>query len=117
MNSLEARVEIGGQFGNITYPVNSPLSITLGFAVNEAAVGNYADAMEALEGVQASGADDLVAWAKAVVYGAAERWTDVIDEVRGANSWPDKFLAAAASVAHGVAAANPDCSTRPTATD
>jgi len=106
MNSLEARVEIGGQFGNITYPVNSPLSITLGFAVNEAALGNYADAMEALEGVQAGGADHLVSWAKAVVYGAAERWTDVIDEVRGASAWPDKFLGAAASVAHGVAAAN-----------
>ncbi|MDT5335828.1 MAG: hypothetical protein QOD90_1333 [Mycobacterium sp.] len=106
MNSLEARVEIGGQFGNITYPVNSPLSITLGFAVNEAALGNYSDAMEALDGVQANGAEHLVAWAKAVVYGAAERWTDVIDEVRSASSWPDKFLGAAASVAHGVAAAN-----------
>jgi type VII secretion ATPase EccA len=30
----------------------------------------------------------------------------VIDEVRGAGAWPDKFLAAAAGVAHGVAAAN-----------
>ncbi|MET0453434.1 MAG: type VII secretion AAA-ATPase EccA [Mycobacterium sp.] len=106
MNSLEARVEIGGQFGNITYPVNSPLSITLGFAVHEAALGNYVDAMDALDGVQASGAEHLVAWAKAVVYAAAERWTDVIDEVRGASNWPDKFLAAAAGVAHGVAAAN-----------
>ncbi len=106
MNGLEARVEIGGQFGNITYPVNSPLSITLGFAVNEAAVGNHADAMEALEGVHTSGADHLVSWAKAVVYGAGERWTDVIHEVRGASAWPDKFLGAAAGVAHGVAAAN-----------
>ena len=106
MNSLEARVPIGGQFGNITYPVNSPLAITMGFAVNEAAVGNYADAMEALEDVPATGAEHLVSWVKAVVYGAAERWTDVIDEVRGASGWPDKFLGAAASVAHGVAAAN-----------
>src|ERR1700712_3824701 len=61
MNVLEARVEIGGLFGNITYPVNSPLSLTLGFAVNEASLGNYADAMEALEGVQPGGADHLVA--------------------------------------------------------
>ena len=106
MNSLEARVEIGGQFGNITFPVNSPLSITLGFAVHEASLGNYVDAMDALDGVQASGAEHLVSWVKAVVYAAAERWTDVIDEVRGASSWPDKFLGAAAGVAHGVAAAN-----------
>lgn len=106
MNSLGAVVNIGGQFGSITYPVNSPLSITLGFAVNEAALGNYVDAMEALDGVQANGAEYLVAWTKAVVYAAAERWTDVIDEVRGASAWPDKFLAAAAGVAHGVAAAS-----------
>jgi hypothetical protein len=105
MNGLEARVEIGGPFGTITYPVNSPLSITLGFAVHEATVGNHADAMEALDGVQ-GGADHLVAWARAVVYGSAERWADVIDEVRGAGAWPDKFLGAAANVAHGVAAAN-----------
>jgi type VII secretion ATPase EccA len=106
MNTLNARVPIGGQFGDITYPVNSPLAITMGFAVNEAAVGNHADAMEALEDVPSTGAEHLVAWVKAVIYGSAERWTDVIDEVRGASSWPDKFLAAAASVAHGVAAAN-----------
>ena len=31
--------------------MNSPLAITMGFAVHEAAVGNYADAMEALEDV------------------------------------------------------------------
>ena len=50
MNSLNARIPIGGQFGDITYPINSPLAITMGFAVHEAAVGNYADAMEALGG-------------------------------------------------------------------
>ena len=44
-----------------------------------------------------------MSWVKAVIYGAAERWTDVIDEVKGASGWPDKFLAAAAGVAHGVA--------------
>lgn len=106
MNALNARIPIGGQYGDITYPVNSPLAITLGFAVNEAAAGNYADALEALEDAQASGAEHLIAWVKAVIYGAAERWTDVIDQVRGAGGWPDKFLAAAAGVAHGVAAAN-----------
>jgi type VII secretion ATPase EccA len=106
MNSVNARVPIGGQFGDITYPINSPLAITMGFAVREAAVGNYADAMEALEDVPSTGAEHLVAWVKAVIYAAAERWTDVIDEVKGAGGWPDKFLAAAAGVAHGVAAAN-----------
>ena len=106
MNSVNARVPIGGQFGDITYPINSPLAITMGFAVHEAAVGNFGDAMEALEDVPSTGAEHLVAWVKAVIYGAAERWTGVIDEVKGAGSWPDKFLAAAAGVAHGVAAAN-----------
>ncbi len=106
MNSVNARIPIGGLFGDITYPINSPLAITMGFAVNEAAEGNYADAMEALEEVQANGAEHLVAWVKAVIYAAAERWTDVIDEVRGASGWPDKVLAAAGGVAHGVAAAN-----------
>ena len=106
MNSVNARVPIGGQFGDITYPINSPMAITLGFAVHEAAVGNFADAMEALEAVPATGAEHLMSWVKAVVYGAAERWTDVMDEVKGASGWPDKFLAAAAGVAHGVAAAN-----------
>ncbi|KMO69349.1 type VII secretion AAA-ATPase EccA [Mycolicibacterium obuense] len=107
MNSVGARVPIGGMFGQITYPVNSPLAITMGFAVTEAGVGNYADAMEALDDVPSAGAEHLVSWVKAVVYGAAQRWTDVIDEVRSAaNTWPDKFLAAAAGVAHGVAAAN-----------
>jgi ESX secretion system protein EccA len=106
MNSLGARVAIGGQYGDITYPVNSPLAITMGFAVTEAAEGNYADAMEALDAAPAAGAEHLVSWVKAVIYGAAQRWTDVIDEVRGAGVWPDKFLAAAAGVAHGVAAAN-----------
>ena len=106
MNSVNARVPIGGQFGDITYPVNSPLAITMGFAVSEAAQGNYADAMEALEEAPSAGTEHLVAWVKAVIYAAAERWTDVIDEVRGAGNWPDKFLGAAAGVAHGVAAAN-----------
>jgi ESX secretion system protein EccA len=106
MNSLNARVPIGGQFGDITYPVNSPLAITMGFAVQEAAEGNHADAMEALEDAPSAGAEHLVAWVKTVIYGAAERWTDVIDQVRGAANWPDKFLGAAAGVAHGVAAAN-----------
>jgi type VII secretion ATPase EccA len=106
MNSVNARIPIGGQFGDITYPINSPLAITMGFAVHEAAVGNYADAMEALEDVPSVGAEHLVAWVKAVIYGAAQRWTDAIDEVKGAAGWPDKFLAAAAGVAHGVAAAN-----------
>ena len=102
----QRRVPIGGQFGDITYPINSPMAITLGFAVHEAAVGNFADAMEALEAVPATGAEHLMSWVKAVIYGAAERWTDVMDEVKGASGWPDKFLAAAAGVAHGVAAAN-----------
>jgi type VII secretion ATPase EccA len=106
MNSVNARIAIGGQYGDITYPVNSPLAITLGFAVNEALGGNYADAMEALEDAPSTGAEHLVSWVKTVIYGAAERWSDVIDEVRGAGGWPDKFLAAAAGVAHGVAAAN-----------
>lgn len=105
MNSLAARVPIGGLYGDISYPVVSPLAITMGFAVSEAGQGNYADAIEALEGSAATGSEHLVAWAKAVVYGAAQRWTDVIDTVRSAGSWPDKFLAAAAGVPHGVAAA------------
>ncbi|WP_019972721.1 type VII secretion AAA-ATPase EccA [Mycobacterium sp. 141] len=107
MNSLGARIPIGGAFSkDISYPVNSPLAITMGFAVQEAAEGNYADAMEAIEAAPAAGAEYLVAWVKAVIYAAAQRWTDVIDEVRGASAWQDKFLAAAAGVAHGVAAAN-----------
>ncbi|GAS89018.1 type VII secretion AAA-ATPase EccA [Mycolicibacterium brisbanense] len=107
MNSLGARIPIGGMFGkDISYPINSPLAITMGFAVQEAAEGNYADAMEALEAAPAGGSEHLVAWVKAVIYAAAQRWTDVIDQVRGANAWQDKFLAAAAGVAHGVAAAN-----------
>ncbi|MEE6168796.1 MULTISPECIES: type VII secretion AAA-ATPase EccA [Mycobacteriaceae] len=107
MNSLNARIPIGGMFSrDISYPINSPLAITMGFAVQEASQGNYADAMEALESAPSAGSEHLVAWVKAVIYGAAQRWTDVIDEVRGASGWPDKFLAAAAGVAHGVAAAN-----------
>jgi type VII secretion ATPase EccA len=106
MNALGARIGIGGPYGDITYPVNSPLAITLGFAVNEASHGNHADAMEALDASPAAGAEHLLSWVKAVIYGEAQRWTDVIDEVRGAGRWPDAFLAAAAGVAHGVAAAN-----------
>ena len=106
MNTVNARVRIGGLFGDITYPVISPLAITLGFAVSEADQGNYADAIEALDDIPAGGAEHLISWVKAVIYAAAERWTDVVDEVRGASAWPDKFLAAAGSVAHGVAAAN-----------
>ncbi|KUI27947.1 type VII secretion AAA-ATPase EccA [Mycobacterium sp. IS-1496] len=106
MNSLAARIPIGGLFGEITYPITSPLAITMGFAVHEAKEGNFTDAMEALESVPPGGADHLIAWVKTVIYGAAERWTDVIDQVRGASAWPDTFLAAAAGVAHGVAAAN-----------
>jgi type VII secretion ATPase EccA len=107
INTLGARVTIGGLYGDITYPVNSPWAITMGFAVSEASQGNYVDAMEALDETPVSPADEhLAAWVKAVVYGAADRWTDVIDAVRGAGAWPDRFLAAAAGVAHGVAAAN-----------
>ncbi|OBI21792.1 type VII secretion AAA-ATPase EccA [Mycobacterium sp. E2462] len=106
MNAVNARIAIGGLYGDITYPVNSPLAITLGFATSEAAHGNYADAMEALDGATPTGAEHLVSWAKAVVYGESQRWTDAIEEVRGAAKWPDTFLAAAAGVAHGVAAAN-----------
>jgi type VII secretion ATPase EccA len=106
MNALGARVPIGGLYGDITYPVNSPLAITIGFAVNEALHGNYADAMEAVEASPTTGAEHLLSWTKAVIYGAAQRWTEVIDEVRSAGKWPDTFLAAAAGVAHGVAAAN-----------
>ncbi len=106
MSALGARVPIGGPYGDITYPVTSPLAITMGFAASEAAQRNFADAMEAIDAAATAGTEHLVAWLKAVVYGAAERWTDVIDEVKGAGRWPDKFLAAAAGVAHGVAAAN-----------
>ncbi|EUA07989.1 type VII secretion AAA-ATPase EccA [Mycobacterium kansasii 732] len=106
MSTLGARVPIGGLYGDITYPVASPLAITMGFAASEAAQGNYADAMEAIEASAVGGSEHLVSWLKAVIYGAAERWTDVIDEVKSGAKWPDKFLAAAAGVAHGVAAAN-----------
>jgi type VII secretion ATPase EccA len=107
MHTLGARVPVGGLYGDITYPVTSPLAITMGFAASEASHGNFADAMEAIEDFPTGDMDEhLVAWVKAVVYGAADRWTEVIDEVRGAGRWPDKFLAGAAGVAHGVAAAN-----------
>lgn len=105
--ALGARVPIGGGFGDITYPVNSPLALTMGFAVSEAVAGNYVDAMEAVDDAAVpGGAAHLISWVKAVVYGAAQRWTDVIGEVKNAESWPDPFLAAAGKVAHGVAAAN-----------
>ena len=55
-----------------------------GLRGHEAAEGNFADAMEALEDAPSTGAEHLVSWVKAVIYGAAERWTDVIDEVEGA---------------------------------
>ena len=107
VNTLNARVPIGGEFGNITYPVNSPLALTMGFAVSEAEAGNYSDAIEAIDEATApTGADYLISWTKAVVYGAGQRWTDVIDQVKNAENWPDPFLSATAKVAHGVAAAN-----------
>ena len=107
MATLGARVPIGGSYGDFTYPANGPLAITLGFATSEAVFGNCADAMEALDGASVGSADEhLVAWAKAVVYGAAERWTDVIEQVKTASRWPDPFLVGAAGVAYGVAAAN-----------
>lgn len=107
VQGIGARVAIGGRYGDVTYPVGSPLALTLGFVANEALQGNCADAMEALEAGAAGPADEhLVAWARAVVYGAAERWTEVIEQVRGAAKWPDAFLAAVAGVAHGVAATN-----------
>lgn len=106
MAAVGARIPIGGQFGDITYPVTSPLAVTIGFAVNEASLGHCADAWEAVEGVAVGGgAEHLVAWAKAVILAAGARWPEVIDEVAGAPEWPDRFLAAAAGVAHGVAAA------------
>lgn len=105
LSALSARVPIGGLFGNITYPVNSPLSITLGFAVSEARAGNFSDAMEALDDLPSAGSEYLVAWAKAVIFACAQRWTDVIEELRSSAGWPDEFLAGAAEVAKGVAAA------------
>lgn len=106
MSTLGARVPIGGLYGDITYPVTSPLAITMGFATCEALQGNYADAVEAIDASSVAGSEHLVSWLKAVIYGAAQRWTDVIDEVKNAGKWPDKFLTGAAGVAHGVAAAN-----------
>ena len=40
MHTLNARVPIGGLYGDITYPINSPLAITMGFAAAEALHGN-----------------------------------------------------------------------------
>lgn len=37
MSTLNARIAIGGLYGDITYPVTSPLAITMGFAACEAA--------------------------------------------------------------------------------
>jgi type VII secretion ATPase EccA len=106
LTALGARVRIGGQFGDITYPVTSALSLTLAFAINEAAEGNYADAIDAVENAPAAGAEHLVAWSKAVIYAAGQRWTDVMEVLRTSEAWPDAFLGAAAGVARGVAAAN-----------
>ncbi len=106
IHTLNARLPIGGMFGEITYPINSPLALTLGFAAAEAGAGNFADAMEALDDAPAAGAEHLVGWVKAVTYAGAQRWSDVIEVVKGASAWPDKFLAGAGAVAHGVAAAN-----------
>src|ERR1700753_13899 len=102
VSSRSARVPIGGLYGDITYPVTSPLAITMGFAASEAAQGNYADALEDTDAGTVIGGEHLAAWTKAVIYGAAERWTDVIDQVKNAGKWPDKFLIGAAGVAHGV---------------
>ena len=52
MHTLGARVPIGGLYGDIAYPVTSPMAITMGFAASEASHGNFADAMEAIENVQ-----------------------------------------------------------------
>ena len=41
MGALAARVPIGGLYGDITYPVTSPLAIAMGFAASEAAQGNF----------------------------------------------------------------------------
>lgn len=106
MSTLNARVPVGGIYGDITYPITSPLAVTMGFASSEAAQGNYDDALEAMDASAVAGSEHLVSWMRAVIYGAGERWTDVIDEVKGASKWPDKFLTGAAGVAHGVAAAN-----------
>ena len=59
-------------FGDITYPINSPLAITMGLPRTRLC-GNYADAMEALEDVPSTGSEHLVSWVKTVIYGAAER--------------------------------------------
>lgn len=106
LSSLNARIRIGGEFGDITYPVTSALALTLAFAINEAAEGNYVDALDAVDNAPASGAEHLVAWTKAVIYAAGQRWTDVMEVLRTSDGWPDAFLAAAAGVARGVAAAN-----------
>ncbi|MGB8403319.1 MAG: type VII secretion AAA-ATPase EccA [Mycobacterium sp.] len=106
LGAVGARVRIGGEFGDITYPVASALALTLAFAINEAAEGNHGDALDALENAPATGAEHLVAWAKAVIYASGQRWTDVMEVLRTSEGWPDAFLAAAAGVARGVAAAN-----------
>ena len=106
MTTVGARVPVGGPYGDITYPVTSPLAVKMGFAISEASHGNYSDAMDAVDESPIAGTEHLVSWTKAVIHGEAERWTDVIEELRGAARWPDAFLVAAAGVAHGVAAAN-----------
>lgn len=106
LSAVNARIRIGGEFGDITYPVTSALALTLGFATNEATEGNYVDAIDAVENAPAPGAEHLIAWTKAVIYAAGQRWTDVMEVLRTSETWPDAFLAAAAGVARGVAAAN-----------
>ena len=80
--------------------------MTMGFAVSEAIAGNYADAMEAIDDCAAGRSRLLDRLGQGGDLRAAQRWTDVIDQVKNAESWPDPFLAAAAKVSHGVAAAN-----------
>ena len=107
MSTLDARVPIGGLYGDITYPVTSPLAITMGFAASRSGAGQLRRRHGGLDGGQATGAEHLVAWAQ----GGDLRRGRTLDrrDRRGARppgSWPDKFLAGAAGVAHGVAAAN-----------
>lgn len=115
MSTLNARIAIGGLYGDITYPVTSPLAITMGFAACEAAQGNYADAMEALEAAPVAGSEHLVAWMKAVVYGAAERWTDVIDQVKSAGNGRTSFWPARPVWRTGLPRQTWPCSPKPNA--
>ncbi len=51
---------------------------------------------------------------KAICLRRGPTWTDVIDQVKSAGKWPDKFWPARPA-AHGVAAANWPCSPKPNA--